>query len=152
MVKFEAVVDSKGLVHDIVKGDDIEEVAKAIPDALSLFSRGLKAKPRISVEEATEVPKWIVDNVSDWEKNKERNQIIYAIFLMNNNRALMLDQIKDEVENLGVDLDDWLAHNFKRDMGGDVVEVAREGRKRSYKLSAVGLKKANALEAEFTKK
>lgn len=152
MVRFEAVLDSKGIIQVVVKGDNIEEIAESIPDALSLFSKNLKrTKSRTPAKQTTGEQAWIIDNISEWQKNKERDKIVYSIFLMNDNKPLLLDQINKKAENLGVDLKDWLAHNFKRDMEGDVVETAREGRKRYYQLSALGIKKANGLQADFSK-
>ena len=144
MVVFGAVVDANGLVQVIIEGESIEEIAKALPSAMSLFSKGSKAMHE-APKAAKGIPNWIVESIEDWEKNKERSKIVQAIFLMRNNKPLFLDQIEREAKNLGVDLKEWISHNFKRDMRGDVVEAGREAGKRLYKLSAIGLKKASSL-------
>jgi len=140
MVSFVARVNVKGLVEVDIEANSVEEIVKAIPEAMALFSKQTK-----QVKPVKQVPRWIADNVETWEKARERNKIVYAIFLMTNNRQMLLEEINNEAKRLGVNFDDWIAHNFKRDMDGDVVEEAREGSKRSYKLSAIGMKKASAL-------
>ena len=144
MVVFGAIVDANGLVQVIIEGESIEEIAKALPSAMSLFSAGSKTKHE-APKTAKGIPSWIVESIENWEKNKERGKIVQAIFLMRNNKPLFLDQITEEAKNLGVDLEEWISHNFKRDMRGDVVEAGREAGKRLYKLSAMGLKKASSL-------
>lgn len=148
---FGAVVDANGLVQVIIEGENIEEIAKALPSAMSLFSASSKAR-REAPKAAKEIPSWIVESIENWEKDKERGTIVQAIFLMRNNKPLFLDQVAKEAKNLGVDLGDWISHNFKRDMRGDVVEAGREAGKRLYKLSAIGLKKASSLKKGLTGK
>ena len=146
MVVFGAIVDANGLIQVVIEGKSIEEIAKALTSAMSLFSAGSKAKHEAPKSKAAKgIPSWIVESIEDWETKKERSKIVQAIFLMRNNRPLFLDKIKREAKNLGVDLGDWLSHNFKRDMRGDVMEAGREAGKRLYKLSAIGLKKASSL-------
>lgn len=145
MVSFEAKVNAKGIVEVSIEADSIEEIVKALPSVQWLFS----AEPERLEQVEKQVPKWVATNIEAWEKAKERNKIIYAMFLMRKNKPMLLEEIKDEAKNLGVNLDDWIAHNFKRDMKGDVVEVEREGRKRLYKLSAVGLRKVSSLKKEI---
>jgi len=140
MASFVARVNAKGLVEVDIEADSVEEIVEAIPEAMTLFSKQAK-----QVKSVKQIPRWIADNVEAWEKAKERGKIVYAIFLMNNNRQMLLEEINNEAKRLGVDFDEWIAHNFKRDMKGDVVDEAREGSKRSYRLSAVGMKKASAL-------
>ena len=144
MVSFVARVNEKGLVKVDIEANSVEEIVKAIPAAMTLFSRQTKQEKPAK----REVPKWIANNIEVWEEARERGKIVYAMFLLNNNRPMMLEEIKNEAKSLGVNFDDWIAHNFKRDMKGDVVEEAREGSKRSYKLSVVGMKKASALRKE----
>src|SRR3972149_10773445 len=111
MVVFGAVVDANGLVQVIIEGESIEEIAKALPSAMSLFSAGSRVKGEApKAKTAKGLPSWIVDNTEDWEKNKGRSKIVQAIFLMRNNKPLFLDQIRQEAKNLGVDLGDWISH------------------------------------------
>ena len=141
MVSFVARVNAEGLVEVDIEAYSIEEIMKAIPASMALFS-----KPPKQVKPARkQVPKWIANNIEAWKKARERSKAAYAVFLMNDNKPMLLEEIKNQANNLGLNLDEWIAHNFKRDMKSDVLEEAREGSKRSYKLSAVGMKKASML-------
>ena len=141
MVGLVARLNAKGLVEVDIEAESVEEIVKAIPAAMALFSKHPKQVKPVK----RQVPKWIANNIESWEKAGERNKAVYALLLVNDNKPILLEEINNQAKNLGVNLDDWITHNFKRDMKSDVVEDARDGSKRSYKLSAAGMKKASML-------
>lgn len=97
------------------------------------------------LELRTVIPDWIVENVGDWS----RKELILQIFLTKGNQAMNIDEVEMDGRNLGVDMKSWISHNFKRDLGGDVLEVERGGTSKVYKLSAVGLAKAKAFRSKY---
>jgi len=141
MVGLVARVNAKGLVEVDIEANSIDEIVKAIPGAMALFSK----HPEQVKPVKKQIPEWIANNIETWEKARERSKVVYAMLLMNDNKPILLEEIKSQAKDLGVNLDDWITHNFKRDMKSDVLEEARDGSKRSYKLSAVGMKKASML-------
>ncbi len=152
IVSFECKFDRNGLVEVAVKGDSIDEIKESIPMVSELFenssirvttSEGGKAAV---LELTTEIPSWMVENVGDWN----RKELVLQIFLAKENQPLKIDDVEMDGRNLGVDMKSWISHNFKRDLGGDVLEVQREGTSKVYKLSAIGLAKAKAFRSRHT--
>ena len=64
MVSFVARVNAKGLVEVDVKANSVEEIARAIPAAMALFSK----EPKQVKPVKKQVPKWIANNLEVWEK------------------------------------------------------------------------------------
>ena len=88
----------------------------------------------------------MVENVSEWSKK----ELALMIFLVRGNQPLKIEDVEMHGRNLGVELKSWIGHNFKRDLGGDVLEVQKEGSSRIYKLSAIGLAKAKSFRGKYT--
>lgn len=153
IISFECKFDRIGLVEVSVRGDSIDEIKESIPRVTELFENssvrvttGEGGKAAV-LEVTAEIPSWMVENVGDWS----RKELVLQIFLAKGNQPLKIDDVEVDGRNLGVEMKSWIRHNFKRDLGGDVLEVQREGTSKVYKLSAVGLAKAKTFRSRYTR-
>jgi len=152
IVSFECKFDRNGLVEVKLKGDTIDEIKESIPMVSELFENSSirvttsEGGKEAVLELTTDIPSWMVENVGDWS----RKELVLQIFLAKGNQPLKIDDVEMDGRNLGVDMKSWISHNFKRDLGGDVFEVQREGTSKVYKLSAVGLAKAKTFRNNYT--
>ncbi len=152
IVSFECKFDRNGLVEVSVKGDTIDEIKESIPRVSELFENSSirvttsEDGKKAVLEPTTDIPSWMVQNVGDWSKK----ELALQIFLARGNQPLKIDDVEMDGRNLGVEMKSWISHNFKRDLGGDVLQVQKEGTSRVYKLSAIGLANAKAFRNKYT--
>ena len=152
IVSFECKFDRNGLVEVSVKGDTIDEIKESIPRVSELFENSSirvttsEDGKKAVLEPTTDIPSWMVQNVGDWSKK----ELALQIFLARGNQPLKIEDVEMDGRNLGVEMKSWISHNFKRDLGGDVLQVQKEGTSRVYKLSAIGLANAKTFRNKYT--